>query len=85
VIPGGPRPLPAVEEGAATDVEGEAKGEGSNDNGGKDDGKAEENSDGAQADRDADQTPVPIGLGEELIELPDEEKAAVPTRSDDQG
>ena len=88
VIPGGPRPLPAVEEGAATDAEPEAKGEGSNDTGGKDDGKAEDGADGAdgaQANTDAEQTPVPIGRGEELIELPDEEKAAVPTRSDDQG
>jgi hypothetical protein len=85
VIPGGPRPLPAVDEGAATDAEVEGKGEGSNDTGGKDDGKGEENADGAQANLDAEQTPVPIGRGEELIELPDEEKAAVPTRSDDQG
>jgi len=85
VIPGGPRPLPAVEESAATDPEVEAKGEGSNDIGGKDDGKDEEGADGAQPNSDAEPTPVPIGRGEELIELPDEEKAAVPTRSDDQG
>jgi len=85
VIPGGPRPLPAVEDAPATDADVEAKGEGSNDTGEKDDGKAEEGADGATANRDAEQTPVPIGLGEELIELPDEEKAAVPTRSDDQG
>jgi hypothetical protein len=85
VIPGGPRPLPPVDDAPAADTEVEAKGEGSNDTGGKDDGKAEENADSAQASRDADQTPVAIGLGEELIELPDEEKAAVPTRSDDQG
>jgi hypothetical protein len=85
VIPGGPRPLPPVEDGPSADAEVEAKGDGSNDTGGKDDGKAEESADGAQGNRDAEQTPVPIGLGEELIELPDEDKAAVPTRSDDQG
>ena len=85
VIPGGPRPLPAVEDASDADPGADAKVEASNDTGGKDDGKPEENADGAQANRDAEQTPVAIGLGEELIELPDEEKAAVPTRSDDQG
>jgi len=85
VIPGGPRPLPAVEDAPSADTEAEAKAESSNDNGGKDDAKAEESADGAQANGDAEQTPVQIGRGEELIELPDEEKAAVPTRSDDQG
>jgi hypothetical protein len=87
VIPGGPRPLPAVDDGPSTDAEVEAKGEGSTDDGGKDDGKTgtqEEGADGATTNHEAGPTPVPIGRGEELIELPDEDKAAVPTRSDDQ-
>lgn len=86
VIPGGPRPLPAVDDGPTTDHEVEAKDEGSNDDGGKDDGKpdtSEDGADGAPASR-AGPTAVPIGRGEELIELPDEDRAAVPTRSDDQ-
>lgn len=86
VIPGGPRPLPAVDDGPTTDHEVEAKDEGSNDDGGKDDGKpdtSEDGADGAPTSR-AGPTAVPIGRGEELIELPDEDRAAVPTRSDDQ-
>lgn len=86
VIPGGPRPLPAVDDGPATDPEVQPRDEGSNDDGGKDDGKpdtSEDGADGAPASR-AGPTAVPIGRGEELIELPDEDRAAVPTRSDDQ-
>ena len=87
VIPGGPRPLPPVDDGPATDPEVEAKDEGSSDDAAKDDGKpdkSEDGADGTPANRDAGPTPVPIGRGEELIELPDEDRAAVPTRSDDQ-
>jgi hypothetical protein len=80
VIPGGPRPLPAVEEPTGPRVAKEV-------------GAAEPSGDGDEAEGEkvaaqddaAKPTAVPIGEGEEVIELPDEEKAAVPTRSDDQG
>ena len=93
VIPGGPRPLPAVDDGPATDTDDEQKAEASNEDGAKDDGKPdkpdkpdkpEDASLDAATSKDAGPTPVAIGRGEELIELPDEDKAAVPTRSDDQ-
>jgi hypothetical protein len=84
VIPGGPRPLPAVEEPGKAPGKGAVATE-------KDDG-AEESADAAEATAPKDDgaeesqpTAVAIGEGEELIELSDEEKAAVPTRSDDQG
>jgi hypothetical protein len=82
VIPGGPRPLPAVEDaptpaGAASD--GDAAPE-------PDKPDAEEPAEPAESAEGASKpTAVPIGEGEELIELSDEERAAVPTRSDDKG
>ena len=79
VIPGGPRPLPAVEETGPKVA--------------KEVGAAKPSSDGDEAEGEkvaaqddaAKPTAVPIGEGEEVIELPDEERATVPTRSDDQG
>ena len=81
VIPGGPRPLPAVEKSGGPD--GDAS------SGSASDGEDAEVPDKAAAPKDeglADPRPtaVAIGEGEELIELSDEEKATVPTRSDDQ-
>ncbi|MGI8998678.1 MAG: hypothetical protein ACR2GO_03100 [Candidatus Limnocylindria bacterium] len=83
VIPGGPRPLPAKED-STTSSDGSAAG------------AAKPPSDGDEVTTDADgngaadeeaqpeATAVPIGDGEEAVELSDDEKAAVPTRSDDQ-
>ena len=75
VIPGGPRPLPATEDAEQrrptppANVETESNG-------------------GPPAQKEARAEPevkaVPIGTGEEVIGLSDEEREAVPTRSDDQ-
>ena len=75
VIPGGPRPLPATEDpeqrrpASPANVETESIG-------------------GPPAQEEARAEPevkaVPIGTGEEVIGLSDEEREAVPTRSDDQ-
>lgn len=85
VIPGGPRPIPATgdaadgpkpsdaETGGAESKPAEAAAEGSD---------GEEPKPSAEA---AAPTAVPIGDDEEILELSDEERAAVPTRSDDQG
>jgi hypothetical protein len=72
VIPGGPRPLPAAEPTAPQAASGDSSKAG--------DAAAE----GTGSD-EPKPTAVPIGDGEEVVELPEEEKAAVPTRSDDQG
>ncbi len=74
VIPGGPRPLPAAEPEPATEADAE---------------RASPDSDpaGPPADDETEQqrsTAVPIGEGEEVLALTDEEREAVPTRSDDQ-
>jgi len=70
--PGGPRPLPPSPDSAKDD-----------DAGGPDENGVEPAT--AEADAPSKPTAVPIGEGEEVIELSDEERAAVPTRSDDQG
>ena len=79
VIPGGPRPLPAADEVRTTDATSKPESEEAS---GDDSGES-----GAAAKKEtaARPTAVPTAEGEEMIELPDEEKAAVPTRSDDQG
>ena len=70
--PGGPRPLPPSADSPQDD-----------DAGGPDENGVEPSAtDDARASKP---TAVPIGEGEEVIELSDEERAAVPTRSDDQG
>jgi hypothetical protein len=86
VIPGGPRPIPPSgevpqapttaepAETAATEP-AEAVAEGSDD-------ETPEEEAPAEAQRP---TAVPIGEDEEILELADEERAVVPTRSDDQG
>jgi hypothetical protein len=86
VIPGGPRPIPPSGEtpqapapterpDTAQTEPAEAVAEGSND---------ETPEEGAPAEAQGP-TAVPIGEDEEILELSDEERAAVPTRSDDQG
>jgi hypothetical protein len=86
VIPGGPRPIPPTgdaPEPSGSDDKGredasepvEATAEGS------DDEKPAE----AAAEPERRPTAVPIGDDEEILELSDEERAAVPTRSDAQG
>lgn len=87
VIPGGPRPIPPSDEApketaadqgeaeeAAEPAEVSAAAEGS------DDRRPEE-----AAETVRQPTAMPIGDDEEILELSDEERAAVPTRSDDQG
>ncbi|MGQ0607329.1 MAG: hypothetical protein ACT4OQ_02525 [Chloroflexota bacterium] len=77
VIPGGPRPLPAADDAtmpAASEKPPAA-------------GAATDGDQPAPDDQPGDEakpTAVPIGEGEEVIDLSDEEKEAVPTRSDDQ-
>ena len=82
VIPGGPRPLPAVEKSGGPD--GDASSGSASDG---EDAEVPDKAAAAPKDEglaDPRPTSVAIGEGEELIELSDEEKAAVPTRSDDQ-
>ena len=82
VIPGGPRPLPAVEKSGGPD--GDASSGSASDG---EDAEVPDKAAAAPKDEglaDPRPTAVAIGEGEELIELSDEEKAAVPTRSDDQ-
>jgi hypothetical protein len=71
VIPGGPRPLPAAEPTAPQAASGDSD-------------KAKDAAAEATGSDEPKPTAVPIGDGEEVVELPEEEKAAVPTRSDDQ-
>ena len=82
-LPGGPRPIPPTpdspkpvsEEGGGDGTEPpEAVG---------DDAEAEAEAEADDSNGTAKPTAVPIGEGEELIELSDEERAAVPTRSDE--
>lgn len=78
VIPGGPRPIPPTADSPED-----------NDEGADHEGSDHEGSDGVKADEpqmgESKPTAVPVGEGEEVIELSDEERAAVPSRSDDQG
>jgi hypothetical protein len=85
VIPGGPRPIPPTGDSPEEIAEGEggAKGPGQ-----PVVAAAEESADEKpDAAPEAAQLPtaVPIGDDEEILELSDEEREAVPTRSDDQG
>ena len=82
VIPGGPRPLPATADSArpvASPKALAAKSTKGDDPGMPPNAKIEPDGETEPA-----ATAVPIGEGEEVIDLSDEEKAAVPTRSDDQ-
>jgi hypothetical protein len=92
--PGGPRPLPPSDGPAETDrPAGRRPGDAPTADAGARSATGEDASDstadaGARKDdaSGASQAAaVPIGEGEEIIELTDEERAEVPTRSDDQG
>ena len=89
-IPGGPRPLPAVDEpGASREeaaTEAQAAAEAKTPEGESEDKKADTPAESkASADGDGGEPKAPLAIAdeEELLELPDEDKAAVPTRSDD--
>jgi len=79
--PGGPRPLPPSSQTAADD-EAEASAAEAAD--GADASDAPDAGDEPDGD-DGQRMAVAIGEGEEIIELTDEEREALPTRSDDQG
>ena len=82
VHPGGPRPLPAVDEPMGDEPPAEDGGPADGTEGDVD----AESSNGQGAGSAGPTTPmaVRVGDGEEVIELPEEERAAIPTRSDDQ-
>jgi hypothetical protein len=85
VIPGGPRPIPPTGDAppSAEPPPQERAAEGSEEAASEsEDGKPSEAVPEAAA---APPTAVPIGDDEEILELSDDERAAVPTRSDDQG
>lgn len=88
VIPGGPRPLPSTAEPPAKGpdaIEPTAdalSGEPAMGASAPDASAIAGN--GREAAEPAAATAVPIGDDEEILELSDEEKAAIPTRSDDQ-
>ena len=90
-IPGGPRPLPPSTE-AARDEERASEAEAGVATGGAPrsatDGSGEPEGAVPRDRESADEpaaTAVPIADGEELVELSDEERAAIPSRSDDSG
>lgn len=90
VIPGGPRPLPPSPEASKVtdagtndgnqpkDASSDAAGAGGASAGGTKEPAAEPSAAVPKA------TAVAVGEGEEVIDLSDEDRAAVPTRSDDQ-
>jgi len=88
VIPGGPRPLPPAGDGPAASppTDGtEPKSEAPTD--GKDQPPSDERpapTEAAKPDEASLATAVPIGEDEEILALSDEEREAIPTRSDDQ-
>ena len=95
VITGGPRPIPPTDDSPETDEADDREADDSSDEeakSGDESAPAEEGSDGSDdqqpdAASEAAELPtaVPIGDDEEVLDLSDEERAAVPTRSDDQG
>jgi hypothetical protein len=84
--PGGPRPIPPTGDSPKP-----VPGEGEGDDGTEPAAAAEDEQEAqvqpkgeaSESNGGPKPTAVPIGEGEELIELSDEEKAAVPTRSDE--
>ena len=80
VIPGGPRPIPPTADSPEDSEDPEDHGDQGD--------SAGDNTDGDEPKEapttEAGPAPIPVGEGEEVIELSDEEKAAVPSRSDDQ-
>jgi hypothetical protein len=93
VIPGGPRPIPPTGDSPEELREGKRDGDGPAEGDAEPaEAAAEESDDGKpeaapEAAPETGQRPtaVPIGDDEEILELSDEEREAVPTRSDDQG
>lgn len=89
VIPGGPRPIPPTGDAPESDDEGEPDGSESDEADKPAETTADASGNGvtdappAQAGQRP--TAVPIGDDEEILELSDEERAAVPTRSDEPG
>ena len=97
VIPGGPRPIPPTGDSPEELRQSKRDGDGESDDEGEGAAAAEdevaeapteESEDGkpdAEPEPEQRPTAVPIGDDEEILELSDEEREAVPTRSDDQG
>ena len=88
--PGGPRPLPPVDPSAAGDEQDEPADEAdARTAGAADEGNGDEESAGEREGErpDTDSRPTPVAVGEEeVLQLGGEDElAAVPTRSDDQG
>jgi hypothetical protein len=87
VIPGGPRPIPPT--GDAPPSSGKGEGEDADEDASESPEASEESDDEkpepVAAEGEPRPTAVPIGDDEEILELSDEEREAVPTRSDDQG
>ncbi len=87
VIPGGPRPIPPTGDGPAPKA-GEEDEEGSDGVGPvavEETAESPEEPGKPEAAEGPSATAVPIGEGEEILELSDDERAAIPSRSDDQG
>jgi len=90
VIPGGPRPIPPTGDAPESGDDG---GERDEDEPAEADKPAEATGDASgngvtdalPAEGEQRPTAVPIGDDEEILELSDEERAAVPTRSDEPG
>jgi hypothetical protein len=83
--PGGPRPLPPSSQADADD-EAEARAaeaEAAEDGASSDDERDDEGSKASEPTT-ASTTPLAIGDGEEVLELGDDDRAEIPTRSDDQ-
>ena len=93
VIPGGPRPIPPTGDSPEELRQADGDGDGQEKSRDEGDGEAVETTAEESADEQSDATPetgerptaVPIGDDEEILQLSDEEREAVPTRSDDQG
>jgi hypothetical protein len=89
VIPGGPRPIPPTGDAPESGDEGEpdesAADEATKPPEAEADGSGNGTTDTPPAETAQVPTAVPIGDDEEILELSDEERAAVPTRSDEPG
>jgi len=82
--PGGPRPLPPASQ-AAADEEADAHAAEAAAAGAQAPGTDEADADPSEdGDDERAATPLPIGNGEEVVVLGEDERAEIPTRSDDQ-
>jgi len=84
-VPGGPRPIPPTADSPKPESDHGADGDERDVHETETETEAPDAPEGARDDTNGTPKPtaVPIGEDEEIIELSDEEKAAVPTRSDD--